>query len=94
MSDTYSTYEAKARFSEILRRVREGRTVTVSYHGEPVAEIRPIRKAAGIAGRLDRLEDRGVLRRPDPAGAARPAIPSLVKRRAGALERFLAERAD
>lgn len=93
MSDIYSTYEAKARFSEILRRVREGRTVTVSYHGEPVAEIRPIRRVPGLPARLDRLEDRGVLRRP-PREPDTPAVPSRVKRRKGALDRFLAERAD
>ena len=44
MSITYSTYEAKARFSEIIRHVREGRTVTVSYRGEPVAEVRSIQE--------------------------------------------------
>ena len=44
MGITYSTYEAKTRFSEVLRQVREGATITVSYRGEPVAEIRPIRQ--------------------------------------------------
>ena len=44
--DTFSTYDAKARFSEVLRRVREGRTVTVTYQGEPVAEIRPLDRSA------------------------------------------------
>ncbi|MYA59219.1 MAG: type II toxin-antitoxin system prevent-host-death family antitoxin, partial [Chloroflexi bacterium] len=33
MATTYSTYEAKAKFSEVIRRVREGETVVVSYHG-------------------------------------------------------------
>ena len=42
MNLTLSTYEAKARFSEVIRLVREGRTVHISYHGKPVAEIRPI----------------------------------------------------
>ena len=37
MGRWYSIYEAKAKFSEIIRKVREGQTVTVSYHGEPVA---------------------------------------------------------
>jgi antitoxin (DNA-binding transcriptional repressor) of toxin-antitoxin stability system len=41
MSDVYSTYEAKARFSEIIRKVREGKTMAVTYRGELVAEIRP-----------------------------------------------------
>lgn len=88
MARIYSTYEAKARFSEILRQVREGKTVTVSYHGEPVAEIRPLRESASLDQRLDRLEARGVLV-PAPE---READLALVGRRRGALERFLAER--
>ncbi|MEN8376943.1 MAG: type II toxin-antitoxin system prevent-host-death family antitoxin [Gemmatimonadota bacterium] len=94
MSDIYSTYDAKARFSEILRRVREGRTVTISYRGEPVAEIRPIAAERGLSGRLERLERAGVLRRASSRLAARTRRPSpaLVKRRPGALERFLGER--
>ncbi|MGH7477610.1 MAG: type II toxin-antitoxin system Phd/YefM family antitoxin [Longimicrobiales bacterium] len=91
MPKTYSTYEAKAKFSEILRRVRErGETVTVSYHGEPVAEIRPIPavRAEGLEARLLRLEQEGALTR--SAGRQWPWRP--VVRRPGALERFLAER--
>ena len=42
MSITYSAHEAKARFAEMLRRVRSGETVTVSYRGEAVAEVRPL----------------------------------------------------
>lgn len=88
---TYSTYEAKARFSEILRQVRQGRTIRVSYRGEPVAEIRPIAGAeASLARRLDRLEERGVLIRP----AERKGSLATVRRRPGALDRFLAERDD
>ena len=81
MGINYSTYEAKARFSEVLRHIREGRTVTVSYRGEPVAEIRSIQ-------RLDELERRGVLVR-----SAEPRLPLAgVNRRPGAVDRFLAER--
>jgi prevent-host-death family protein len=44
MRSEYSTYEAKAQFSEIIRQVRQGKTITVSYRGKPVAEIRPFRQ--------------------------------------------------
>ena len=44
MALEYSIYEAKARFSEVIRQVRDGKTVTVSHRGEPVAEIHPIRR--------------------------------------------------
>ena len=89
MGKVYSTYEAKARFSELLRQVREGKTVTISYRGEPVAELRPIgpRKTT-IEARLDALERRGVLVR-------QPGERKLMKgghHVPGALERFLADR--
>ena len=89
MSVIYSTYEAKARFSEVLRLVRSGTPVTVSYCGEPVAEIRPIAQSPRtIAERLSELEERGVLVR-----SHEPRKPlAAVARRAGALDRFLAER--
>lgn len=89
MAITYSTYEAKSRFSEVIRQVREGNTVTVSYRGEPVAEIRPIQKAPQtIEERLDELERQGVLER-----AKGPRFPRKVgEHRPGALKRFLEDR--
>ncbi|MCY4456097.1 MAG: type II toxin-antitoxin system prevent-host-death family antitoxin [Chloroflexi bacterium] len=89
MALTYSTYEAKARFSEVLRQVREGATVTVTYRGEPVAEIHPIRSNQDSAeAHLDELERRGALVRPtEPWRPPDPAEPLP-----GALDRFLADR--
>ena len=92
MARTYSIYEAKARFSEVIREVREGETVTVSYRGKPVAEIRAIRQTETptLDDRLDHLERRGALVRPARArGDFR-----TVADRPGALGRFLAERAE
>ncbi len=86
--DTFSTYQAKARFSELLRRVREGRTVTVTYQGEPVAEIRPLDRSGGMRARVEWLRSRGVLVAPEA-----PASPMVqVERRPGALTRFLDDR--
>jgi prevent-host-death family protein len=89
---SYSTYEAKSKFSEILRRVRErGETVLVSYHGRPVAEIRPLPEASSdepLAERVERLREAGVLTR---AGGPRGGLQRVARRR-GALRRFLAER--
>ena len=89
MGITYTTYEAKARFSEVIRQIREGKTVTVSYRGEPVAEIRPVAKPPQtLEDRIREMELRGVLvgprerRVPFKGGENIP----------GALERFLAER--
>ena len=89
MSIIYSTYEAKARFSEVLRLVRSGMPVIVSHRGEPVAEIRPIKQQPQtITERLEDLERRGILVR-----SREPRKPlTAVARKEGALDRFLAER--
>lgn len=89
MSLVYSTYEAKARFSEVIRHVREGKTVTVSYRGEPVAEIRAIqREPRSLEARLGELERQGIV---VPSGQAKAPLAPL-GRRPGALKRFLDER--
>lgn len=89
MKEIYSTYEAKAKLSEILRQVRSGKTIRISNRGEPIAEIRPIdRGPGGWEGRVLKLTDQGVLVR--SGGAKGKLIP--VKRKAGALKRFLTER--
>ncbi len=89
MAKTYSLYEAKARLSAIIRGVRQGQRVTVTVHGVPVAEIRPVAAGrSGLEARLAALADRGVLVRP----ADRSAEPRAAARRPGALARFLSER--
>ena len=87
----YSTYEAKAKLSEILRAVREGQTVTVAYRGEPIAEIRPIdQRPKNIAEQLESLAAHGrLVRSRVPRGKLR-----LVSRKPGALKRFLADRGE
>ena len=89
MDLTYSTSEAKARFSEIIRLVRDGRMVTVSYRGEPVAEVRPIQeRPATIEERIEELERRGVLVGPrEPRVRFKEGVHVP-----GALKRFLEER--
>ncbi len=42
IDDAVSAADANRRFSEILRKVRDGRSVTVTSHGKPVARIVPI----------------------------------------------------
>jgi prevent-host-death family protein len=89
MPRTYSLYAAKAKLSEIVRRVREGDVVTISYRGEPVAEVRPIPKGKQtLEKRIKELEARGVIvRAATRRGKLRP-----IAHRPGALKRFLAER--
>lgn len=89
MAQTYSTYEAKAKFSEVMRKVRAGQRIVIAYRGEKIAEIRPIEGAkAGLEKSLGRLEDEGVLSRGrKPSGDLRP-----LAKKPGALARFLGSR--
>jgi len=84
---TYSTYEAKAKFSEILRKVRAGQRVIIAYHGEVVAEIRRIDKKS-LAANLRDLEQQGIL---SPLVEPRRDLAPVVRKR-GALARFLGSR--
>ena len=90
MAETYSTYEAKAKLSEILRKVARGRTIRISRRGEPIAEIRPVRREpAALEQRVSELREQGVLSASSPRKAA---CLKPVARRTGALRRFLADR--
>lgn len=88
MPRTYSAYEAKARFSELLRRVRQGQRVYISYRGREVAELRPLQASRRLPDRLEALEEEGVLSRtPSPLSRLQP-----ITKRPGALARFLESR--
>ena len=89
MSETYSTYEAKAKLSEILRKVRAGKTIRISHRGEPVAEVRPIRQTEeSLEERLVELVQRGALVRT----VRSKEVLAPVEKKPGALERFLEDR--
>ncbi len=56
---TVGAYEAKTRLSELLARVEEGETVTITKHGHPVAQLVGIEPAkrppAEVVADLERL---------------------------------------
>ncbi len=88
MAKTYSTYQAKARLSELLERVRKGESITITRRGEPIAELRPIeREQDSLDARLKELERRGVL-----IPATGKSVWKPLARRPGGLRRFLQER--
>ena len=88
--DTYSTYEAKSRFSEIIRKVRAGRSVIVTHHGARVAEIRPVdAEPKSLEAALVDLEREGIVQ---PPAESAPRSSQPVMRRRGALSRFLGSR--
>jgi prevent-host-death family protein len=89
MATVYSLYDAKAKLSEIIRRVREGDTIAISYRGKPVAEIRPIAQRSQTTDeRFAELTRRGVI---VPSAGRRGRLRPIA-RRPGALKRFLRER--
>jgi prevent-host-death family protein len=90
MPKTYSTYEAKARLSELLNRVRKGDVVTITHRGEPVAEVSPItRSDSSIVKRIDELRRKGIVS--IAAAETKGEIKTLAKK-PGALRRFLDSR--
>jgi len=91
MRDTYSLYEAKARLSALVRQVREGRRVTITVHGEPVAELRPVERRVGPPSLEERLDDLTAGGRlvPSRRAPSDPAVLSPGSRKPGALKRFL-----
>jgi prevent-host-death family protein len=89
VAHVYSTYEAKARFSEVIRKVRAGQRVVIAYRGKEIAEIRPLENRGGsLAKTLARLEGQGVLGR----GAKPAARLRRLARKPGTLKRFLDSR--
>jgi len=87
--DTYSTYEAKAKLSEILRRVESGQVIRISRHGTPIAEVRPVpQQPATLEERIADLTARGeIAPARNPAARSRP-----IAHMPGALRRFLDDR--
>ncbi|MEZ4267529.1 MAG: type II toxin-antitoxin system prevent-host-death family antitoxin [Myxococcota bacterium] len=86
MTRKYSTAEAKARFSELLRQVSAGERVVITRHGRDIAQISPIEAFSDpMEARMAELEAAGMLTR-----ALDPSAPlGSVGRVPGALQRFL-----
>lgn len=89
---SYSTYEAKARFSELVRKVRAGETVYISYRGTEVAEMRPLKEKRTPEETLTELENRGLVSEPGPPPPAGATKLEPLEIRPGALARFLESR--
>lgn len=95
--DEYPLYEAKARLSALVRQVREGKSVVITVHGEPVAELRPYQAAPRpqtLAERVAELEAKGAI---IPSALSSDEIRSQIATFVGhnvpgALQRFLDER--
>jgi prevent-host-death family protein len=94
MADEYSLSEAKARLSSLVRRVREGRSIIITVHGVPAAELRPIDasiRPQTLKERLAELTERGGIVPARRSPRDRDAFP-IGPPTPGALKRFLEER--
>lgn len=80
MSRTYTTWEAKTRFSEVLPLVRSGQSVVFAYRGEP-GSAKVAARLAGyesvFAPGLLEGELKAALRREGVAGDASDVLPDL-----------------
>ena len=98
MTVSYTESEAQDRFSEALNRAREGETVVITCEGEPVAELRPMKRekrGEESAPESQTMEERAqeMLREGSLVASGYPSKPfRLGKPSPGALVRFLEER--
>jgi prevent-host-death family protein len=49
-------YEAKTNFTELIREVQSGETVTVTKHGHPIAKIAPINEVQPVEEAISQLK--------------------------------------
>jgi len=87
--ESYTTHEAKARLSELVDKVLRRQRIVIRRRGRPVAMLVPIpAEEEDLETRLGCLEAEGVVEAPrGPRSRLR-----TIRRRPGALARFLAER--
>jgi len=87
----YSIYQAKARFSEIIRIVRRRRRVIITDRGIPVAEVVPYeaKQQESIDGRIAKLAQIGSIIPSQEPFKAKP-----VRLVPGASDRFMAQDRD
>lgn len=90
MSDiVYSVHEAKAHFSELLRKVQRAQRVIITHHGKAIAEIIPHKDDhLDYESRLHHLEDLGVVTKAPTEKRTLRTIAAKPK----ALKQFLADR--
>jgi prevent-host-death family protein len=94
MPDEYTLYDAKAKLSALVRQVREGRSIIITVHGKPAAELRAIDETARpqtLDDRLSELDSRRAIVRAKRKPRDAHAFP-VGARKPGALKRFLETR--
>ena len=87
MAKSYSIYEAKTHFSEVLRSVKRGGEVVVTERGVPIAKVSPLKTPGNLEERIQYLSASGGILPRRSSGAIPPGV-----KRVGALKRFLGNR--
>jgi prevent-host-death family protein len=89
MKNKYSIYEAKTHLSEILRQVKQNRSVIITDRGKEVARVVPLEEKTSFEKRIEAFERSGVIQySPD----TNPAEIRPIKHCPGALKEFLETR--
>ena len=91
MKSEYSIYEAKSKFSQILRLVKTSRNVTITERGVPIARISIYSEPKSLEMRLEEMLAQGRLIRPKIL-LSQTLKALKTHKRPGALVRFLEER--
>lgn len=86
MTLSFSIYQTKARLSELLRLVKNGRELTVTERGEPIAKLVPFHESDNPEKHMLDLAASGKIR----LGKHKPF--KVGKKIKGALGRFLEDR--
>ena len=60
---TVGARELKTRLGGYLQQVRQGRTLVITDRGEPVAELKPLRRTGTEDAKLERLKGLGTVTR-------------------------------
>lgn len=88
MKSKYSIYEAKTHLSEIIRSVKQDRSVIITDRGKEVARVVPIVDSTNFEKRLEAMERAGII----TSATGRPSDIKPIAHRPGALKRFLETR--
>jgi len=88
MKTKYSVYEAKTHLSQILRQVKQNRSVVITDRGHEVARVVPVVDSTNFEKRVAAMEKAGLI---TPA-TGRPSDIKPIAYRPGALKRFLETR--
>ncbi len=89
MKNKYSIYEAKTHLSEILRQVRDNKSVIITDRGKEVARVVPMEEKTSFEKRVEMFERSGVIQY---APNADPSQIRPIKKCPGALKEFLENR--